>query len=109
MDKEKLKKIFTGTEHESIEDAIAADLVSAVPIVGALSDFFRLIDSESRPQKALQALDLITSPIPVVDAFTPTNTLIYLDKRGLLPMKLDKIDKIINLSKTPLSLLRKRS
>lgn len=66
---------------DSIEDAIAADLVSSVPVIGAITDFFRLLDSKSRPKKALQAIDMLTSPLPLFDFVTPTNTLLYLDKR----------------------------
>lgn len=99
---ERIKQILTGTEHDSIDDAIAADLISAFPIIGGITDFFRLLDSESRPQKALQAIDLITSPLPFVDIITPTNTLIYLDKKGFLPFKLDKMDEMIKLGKIPL-------
>lgn len=102
MNDERLKNILTGTDFDRIEDAIAADLVSAIPIIGAASDFMRLLDSESRPQKALQAIDLITSPLPIVDVFTPTNTLLYLDKRGLLPVKIERIEEIMKFGKSPL-------
>lgn len=93
---------MVGTEFDSIEDAIAADLVSSVPVIGAITDFFRLLDSESRPKKALQAIDMLTSPLPLFDFVTPTNTLLYLDKRGLLPVKLEKIDDMMKLGKLPL-------
>lgn len=106
MDNSRIQKILTGTDFATLEDAIAADLTSAVPIIGGITDFLRLLDSESRPQKALQALDMITSPLPFSDLVTPTNTLIYLDKRGFLPMKLDRIEELINFKKIPL--LRKR-
>ncbi len=52
------KNILIGTEHNTIEDAIA-DITSAIPIIGGITDFLRLIDSESRPRKVLQALDMI--------------------------------------------------
>lgn len=95
IDKQKLNNILVGTDFDSIEDAIAADLVSAVPLIGGVSDFLRLLDSESRPQKALQAFDMLTSPLPFADIATPTNTLVFLDKRGMLPVKLDKIDSLL--------------
>ncbi len=101
-DNDRFKKIMVGTDFDSIEDAIAADLVSALPIVGAVTDFFRLLDSETRPQKALQAIDMITSPLPLVDFITPTNTLLYLDKRGFLPVKLEKIEDMMKFGKMPL-------
>lgn len=89
------EQILIGTEHKTLEDAVAADLVSAIPIVGAISDFIRLLDADTRPRKALQAIDLISEPIPVLNIVTPTNTLIYLDKKGLLPMKLEEIEKFL--------------
>lgn len=87
------RKILTGTDFDTLEDAIAADLVSAIPVVGTVSDFLRLLESESKPQKALQALDMITSPLPFADIFTPTNTLLYLDKKGQLPVPIDEVTK----------------
>jgi len=96
------KDILIGTDHATIEDAIAADITSALPIFGAIGDFLRLLDSESRPQKALQALDMITSPLPLSDVITPTNTLLYLNKKGLLPFELEKMDEMIRPGKLPL-------
>lgn len=88
------KQIMTGTEHNTIQDAIAADVVSAIPALGTVSDFFRLIDADTRPRKALQSLDLITSALPFSDLFTPTNTLIFLDKKNMLPIPLETVDKL---------------
>lgn len=89
------EQILIGTEHKTLEDAVAADLVSAIPIVGALSDFIRLLDADTRPRKALQTLDLLAEPIPILNIVTPTNTLIYLDKKGLLPMKLEELEAFL--------------
>lgn len=100
-DNERMKNILTGSEFDRIEDAIAADLLSAIPVIGAVSDFMRLLDSESRPQKALQALDMIAEPIPIINIVTPTNTLLYLDKKGVLPVRLEKIDEIMKSGKMP--------
>lgn len=87
-----VEQIVRGVEHATLEDAIAADLVSGLPIVGAFTDFLRLVDSGTKPRRALQALDLITSPIPILDQLTFTNTIIYLDKKGMLPVELDKLN-----------------
>ncbi len=87
-----VEQIMRGVEHETIEDAIAADLVSGLPFIGAFTDFLRLIDSGTKPRRALQALDLVTSPVPILDQLTFTNTLLYLDKKGMLPVELDKIN-----------------
>ncbi len=90
----RVKNILAGNNFDSLEDAIAADLVSAIPIIGAVSDFFRVLDSDTRPQKALQAIDLITEPVPILDIVTPTNTFLYLNSKGLLPVPLEKIDDL---------------
>jgi hypothetical protein len=92
----KLNEILIGIEHETLEDAIAADIISAVPVLGGLSDFFRLMETEKRPRKLLQAVDLITSPLPGSDLLTPTNTLIFLDKKGMLPVELSKISGLFD-------------
>lgn len=89
IDKERLRGIIVGTDHDSLEDAVAADLVSAIPIVGAISDFFRVVESESKPQKVLQTLDLISEPVPLINVITPTNTIMYLEKNGMLPFKFE--------------------
>lgn len=86
-----IKQIMTGTEHKTIQDAIAADIVSAIPVIGAVSDFLRILDSDTRPQKALQSIDFITEPIPLI---TPTNTILYLDRNKLLPIPIEDIDKL---------------
>lgn len=87
---------MTGTEHKTLQDAIAADLVSAIPVIGGISDFIRVLESETRPQKALQALDFVTEPIPLI---TPTNTILYLDRNKMLPIPLETIDKIFRNNK----------
>ena len=89
-----VEQIMRGVEHTTLEDAIAADLVSGLPFIGAITDFLRLVDSGTKPRRALQALDLITSPIPVLDQLTFTNTILYLDKKGMLPVELDKINSL---------------
>lgn len=105
---DRLEQILIGVEHESLEDAIAADLASAVPILGAVSDFFRVLDSETKPRKALQVLDLIAEPVPVLNLITPTNTVIYLDKKGMLPFKLSKIESFTEKLKAGFLPVRKR-
>ncbi len=96
MSEERIKNILAGTKFDSIEDAIAADLASAVPIFGAVSDFLRVLDSDTKPQKALQILDFATEPVPILSLITPTNTLLYLDSKGLLPVKLNEAEKFFD-------------
>lgn len=90
----RLNEIFAGTNHERIEDAIAADLVSAIPVIGAFTDFLRVLDSETRPQKALQMIDTLTEPVPILNIVTPTNTVLYLNEKGMLPVNLERIDSL---------------
>lgn len=89
-----IEQIMRGVEHETLEDAIAADLVSGIPFVGAVTDFLRLIDSGTKPRRVLQSVDLLSSPLPFSDVFTPTNTIAYLDKNGILPFKLDELNTL---------------
>lgn len=93
--KKDFNKLLAGTDFETLEDAVAADIISAVPILGAVSDFMRVIDSEGKPQRILQTLDLIASPVPPVNIATPTNTIMYLNNKGILPVDLDRIENLI--------------
>lgn len=96
ISRDRINNVLSGTKFDSIEDAIAADLVSAVPIIGAVSDFLRVLDSDTRPQKVLQMADFITEPVPLLSVVTPTNTLLYLDSKGILPFKFDEADNFFN-------------
>lgn len=105
---DRIDNIVSGTKHDSLEEAIAADIVSSLPVAGIISDFVRVTNSKTRPRRTLQTFDLISSPIPIMDLFTPTNSLIYLNDNGKLPIKLEEIDEFINSIKSPRNLFFKR-
>lgn len=79
-----INRVLFSSDHASLNEAILADLVSAIPIVGGIGDFFRSVDANTERKRVLQILDLITEPIPLP---TPTNILLYLDKTGHIDLK----------------------
>lgn len=79
-----IDRVLFSSDHNSLNEAIIADLVSAIPIVGAVGDFFRSVNANTERKRVLQILDLITEPLPLI---TPTNTLLYLDKTGQIDLK----------------------
>ena len=83
---DKTCRIFTKAEHESIGEAITADIVDAIPIIGTITDFARISDLEHREGTAydLAFISYLIDAIPVLgdiaDIIAPTNTLLYLFK-----------------------------
>ena len=76
-----ISRVLFSSDHNSLNEAILADLVSALPVVGEIGDFFRAVDSRTERQRVLQIFDLISGPLP-----TPTNTILYLDKTGQIDL-----------------------
>jgi len=87
-----LYRILFGTDHRNIFEAVAADIVDIIPFVGDVSNIARLTDAAARGGKyskkkvIAQAIDAIGGTIPepfsvIVDALTPTNTILYLQSR----------------------------
>ncbi len=99
----KIDNLISGTKHDTLGEAILSDIISSVPIAGTISDFVRLSNSETRPRRVLQTLDLITGDLP-----TPTNTLLFLSDNGKLPIKIEEIDEFFSNLKSPRKLLFKR-
>ncbi len=81
-----IDRVLFSSDHSSINEAILADLVSALPVVGAIGDFFRAAEADTRRKRVLQILDLIAEPLPVINQLTPTNTLLFLDKTGKIDL-----------------------
>ncbi|MEM1820349.1 MAG: hypothetical protein QXU64_02025 [Thermofilaceae archaeon] len=85
-----IKAPFT-TEHETVLEAVLADLADALPLVGEIAGIVRMIEALEKGDdtRALMELgDLIAGAPPsigdVLDILTPTNTMAYLlRKRGL--------------------------
>jgi len=76
-----INRVLFSSDHESINEAILADLLSAIPVVGEIGDFFRAVEAKSERKRVLQIFDLVSGPIP-----TPTNTILYLDKTGKIDL-----------------------
>uniref|UniRef100_A0A6M3M6B4 Uncharacterized protein n=1 Tax=viral metagenome TaxID=1070528 RepID=A0A6M3M6B4_9ZZZZ len=76
-----LERVLFGSDHASINEAILADLVSALPVVGEIGDFFRAVEAKTERKRVLQIFDLISGPLP-----TPTNTILFLDKTGTIDL-----------------------
>jgi len=86
LNDDSLKRILFSAEHDSFAEAMLADLVDAIPIIGDLTNAMRVKDAMDKnlPDRTLllQLGDLVGGIIPVVgdifDIITPTNTLTYL-------------------------------
>lgn len=92
-----LDRVLFGSDHNSIDEAMLADLLSALPLVGMIGDFFRSVDAKTQRQKILQMLDMLSEPLPFINILTPTNTLLFLDKTGKID--LDFLDELIKSAK----------
>jgi len=86
LNDDSLKRILFSAEHDSFAEAILADLVDVIPILGDLTNVMRVKDAMDKnlPDRTvlLQLGDLVGGIIPVVgdifDIITPTNTITYL-------------------------------
>ncbi len=82
-----IDRVLFSSDQASFNEAVLADLVSALPVVGPITDFVRAINADTRRKRALQVLDLIAEPLPIINILTPTNMLLYLDKTGKIDLK----------------------
>lgn len=87
-----LERVLFSSDHASLNEAILADIVSALPVVGEIGDFFRAVEAKSERKRVLQIFDLISGPLP-----TPTNTILFLDKTGKIDLGF--IDDAIKITK----------
>lgn len=76
-----LNRVLFSSDHASLNEAVLADIVSAIPIIGEIGDFFRAVEAKSERKRVLQIFDLISGPLP-----TPTNTILFLDKTGTIDL-----------------------
>ncbi len=90
MDKEKIIRILTypGVQMKGIDEAIAGDIVDAIPVIGDITNAIRVMrDIENKDIMDLvpQLIDLVGGAVPVIgdifDLLTPTNTFGYLIKK----------------------------
>jgi len=88
VDIERLIKAPFTTKHESVLEAILADLADVVPIIGEIAGIVRIMEGMKEKDDvrvAMELGDLIAGFPPLVgdvlDILTPTNLLLYLMKR----------------------------
>jgi len=88
VDIERLIKAPFTTKHESVLEAILADLADVVPVVGEIAGIVRIMEGMKEKDDvrvAMELGDLIAGFPPLVgdvlDILTPTNLLLYLMKR----------------------------
>ena len=90
-----IERVLFSSDHNSLNEAILADIVSALPVVGEIGDFFRAVEAKSERKRVLQIFDLISGPLP-----TPTNTILFLDKTGKIDLSfIEDVIKTVKLVK----------
>jgi len=89
-------EILGGTDHQDLPDAIIADILDIIPIIGDISNAFRVVDAagkgneyQRKKKVVMQLIDALSGSAPdpigaILDAITPTNTILYLSKKGVL-------------------------
>lgn len=76
-----IERVLFSSDHHSLNEAVLADIISAIPVVGEIGDFFRAVEANTERKRVLQIFDLISGPLP-----TPTNTILFLDKTGKIDL-----------------------
>jgi hypothetical protein len=78
-------------DHESILEALLADIADIVPLIGELAGIVRILEAIERRDDfrvAMEIGDLLAGIPPTVgdilDILTPTNLICYLKKQGKL-------------------------
>lgn len=90
-----IARVLFSSDHASLNEAILADILSALPVVGEIGDFFRAVEAKTERRRVLQIFDLISGPLP-----TPTNTILFLDKTGKIDLSfLENIIKIATMKR----------
>jgi len=91
---ERARKVLIGVNQDELIDAVIADVLDIIPVVGDFTNLMRVYDSaktgtpyEKKRRLASQLVDMVAGVLPdpigtVLDVITPTNTLLYLEKTG---------------------------
>lgn len=90
VDEEKIRRILCSVEHDSLEEAILADFIDILPLIGDITNAMRIKEAIDKKMPeyvaALQAGDFLGGFIPVIgdlfDLLSPTNTIVYLLREG---------------------------
>lgn len=94
-----INRVLFASDFANIREAIAADIVSGIPIIGEITDFLRVTNADTKRKRSLQFLDALTDPIPILGQITFTNTLLHLDKEGKIDLKV--VDNILEILQLP--------
>jgi len=81
-----LWRVLASAKHESLDEALLADFIDSIPIIGDITNAIRVKDAIDKKMPdyivLLQAGDLILGIPPIIgeifDILSPTNTLTYL-------------------------------
>ena len=94
----KALRAAVSSTHESLEEAIAADIIDVIPVAGDAANALRVIDAAQQkdPMRfGLQAGDYVIGLLPIIgtigDLVTPTNTLVFVLKKQKLDEELERI------------------
>ncbi|HEB37615.1 MAG TPA: hypothetical protein ENI14_03020 [Thermoplasmatales archaeon] len=100
--RDKLNRVMFSTKHETLIEAMVADLIDILPGVGDITEAERLAEAKRIGDKdavVAHGIDTVfgemADMIPVVgelidsflDALLPANTLLYLKRRGIIEWK----------------------
>ena len=82
----KFCKIMFGTNQKNLQNAILADIIDAIPIIGDVSNVSRIMNSSTgkyvnKKRLSLRTFDLLGDAIGggLLDLLLPSNTIIYLE------------------------------
>jgi len=81
-----LWRVLASAKHESLDEALLADFIDSLPIIGDITNAMRVADAIDKKMPdyliIMQAGDLILGIPPIIgeifDILSPTNTLTYL-------------------------------
>ena len=97
LNKSTAKRILWGTTHKNLTEAILADVVDVIPVVGDLGNAIKVYNLAKKGESdklTLHTGDLVIGIVPVIgavgDLITPTNTLIFVMRKKKLKSKLRK-------------------
>lgn len=79
-------EVLFGTKHEMLSEAVIADIIDGIPIIGDISNAIRAAKEEDERRRAAQVADTLLGTMPeplgiIADILTPTNMMIYLNRK----------------------------
>lgn len=79
-------QVLMGVNHSTLSQAIVADIIDTLPVVGEVTNVSRIKQSEEPSRRFLQGFDLALEAIPppfgkIADILFPSNTLWYIDQK----------------------------